>query len=169
MGTIEVHSVQIGPMALSVPPGPLKRLSSAGQVNAIIILLIFCRKLHIGEMKKSSFKLVVNMYRIFSIKNYATQLYGVMWINFHKDRRDKHPSRQTDSQSEILHPIYLKLIITSLVGQLIASLTSAYIVTDSLFRSFYISAFNRSLNLVITTVKSSNNGMVFFPLRYLEI
>ena len=30
MGTIEVQSVQIGPMAISVPPGSLKKLGAAG-------------------------------------------------------------------------------------------------------------------------------------------
>ena len=51
MGAVEIQSVQIGVMALSVPPGSIVRLGVAHQVKKILVLIFF-RKGHVTEMKQ---------------------------------------------------------------------------------------------------------------------
>ena len=48
---MEVQSVQIGPMAVVVPPGSLVVFGAVRRVITMIIVLVFCRKLHLAEIK----------------------------------------------------------------------------------------------------------------------
>ena len=50
-GAIEVQSVQIGRMAVSVPPGSLVAFGAVEHVMTMIIVLVFRLKLHITEIK----------------------------------------------------------------------------------------------------------------------
>ena len=48
-----VQSIQIGPIAVVVPPSSLVVFGAVGHViiKTMIIVLVICRKLHIAEMK----------------------------------------------------------------------------------------------------------------------
>ena len=50
-GAIEVQSVQIGHMAVVVPPGSLVVFGTVEHVMTMIIVLVFRRELHIAETK----------------------------------------------------------------------------------------------------------------------
>ena len=51
MGAIEVQSIQIGVMAVLVPPGSLVELGAVPVIS--VIVLIIRRKPHIAEMKSN--------------------------------------------------------------------------------------------------------------------
>ena len=51
MGAIEIQSVQIGVMAVFVPPGSLEELGAVAVTS--VIVLIIRRKPHIAEMKSN--------------------------------------------------------------------------------------------------------------------
>ena len=52
-GAIVVQSIQIGPMAVVVPPSSLVVFGAVGHliIKTMIIVLVIRRKLHIAEMK----------------------------------------------------------------------------------------------------------------------